>query len=77
MASSAFSTVMPSSSFVASTSFSGSTPAKAIEPIIGGAKRPPSSLVQQITSMPRLVASPRSFSVRTTSSPHSTPKMPS
>ena len=48
-------------------------PANTPEPIITGTKREPSSLVQNATSIGASVSMPWSFSVRTTSSPASTP----
>ncbi|MNZ70106.1 hypothetical protein D3C78_884270 [compost metagenome] len=77
MAFNAWPTVTPSASVLARVSsrvnFSANTP----EPIMHGAKRDPSSLVQTTTSSGASVSTPRSLSVRSTSTPASTPKQPS
>ena len=53
------------------------SPANTPEATIAGANRAPSSLVQSITAIGWRVLIPASCSVRTTSSPASTPRMPS
>src|SRR6266404_9240291 len=68
---------LPSSSRRSSTQSTSKTPAKAPEATIGGVKRAPSSLVQHTSSSGRLVRTRRSSRVRSTSSPASTPTMPS
>ncbi|MNN20805.1 hypothetical protein D3C81_1341000 [compost metagenome] len=77
MAFNASPTVTPSASTLARVSsrvnFSANTP----EPIMHGAKREPSSLVQTTTSSGASVSMFRSLRVRSTSTPANTPKQPS
>jgi hypothetical protein len=68
---------LPSSSRRSSTQSTSNTPANAPEATIGGVNRAPSSLVQHTSSSGRLVRTRRSSRVRSTSSPASTPTMPS
>lgn len=71
-ASSSF-TLLPSTSVAAYACSRLKAPANTPDPIITGTKREPSSLVQNATSIGASVRMPWSFSVRTTSSPASTP----
>ena len=73
MAASSSRTARPSTSVADSAVSSGNTPQCTPEPIITGTKRVPSSLVQMARASGASVTMPRSFSVRITSSPASTP----
>ena len=76
-AASAWRTLMPWSSVVASAASSDRSPACTREPIIAGRKRLPSSLVQFTSSSGARVCRPASCKLRKTSSPASTPNTPS